>query len=250
MKIRIRDPSRGCKVENCNGKHNSFGYCRSHYNRLRNTGTLLKRVHKKRKCSIEGCNKKYRSKGYCVKHYERWRKWDDPLYEKPINNCSIESCNNKYHAKGFCDKHYLRFKIHGDPLKVLSVREHSDVCQIEKCDKKYKTNGLCSYHWGMKYHKDHPEVVLKSNKKRLEKLGNTFNIISNEYLYAIQSWAAVGKKRDKYKCQVCGTSGTSKTLHGHHILHKSLYPQLSLNLNNHITLCIKCHEETHGFKTY
>lgn len=53
-------------------------------------------------------------------------------------------------------------------------------------------------------------------------------------------------KRDKYKCQKCG----SKHIKGnklvvHHIKPWAKYPKLRFNNNNLITLCEKCHRKIH-----
>lgn len=70
-------------------------------------------------------------------------------------------------------------------------------------------------------------------------------------------WAEAVKVRDNYKCQLCNntslkkhgikklTKSKNKILQAHHILYRSKYPELRNNLNNGITLCKWCHEETH-----
>lgn len=52
-------------------------------------------------------------------------------------------------------------------------------------------------------------------------------------------WRTQVLKRDGYFCQQCGTRGGE--LQAHHIFRKSLYPHLSLVLENGITLCKDCH---------
>ena len=54
-------------------------------------------------------------------------------------------------------------------------------------------------------------------------------------------WSKNIKKRDK-ECVICGNK---KKLNSHHIIYKSVSPQLQYNINNGITLCINCHADTH-----
>ena len=98
-----------------------------------------------------------------------------------------------------------------------------------------------------KYDRDHQEIYLKSNLKQLKKYGDMFNMNSNEYSWAIQSWSKTIKKRDRRKCKICNSA---KNINAHHIFQKNIYPQLSLNINNGVTLCKKCHGKTHGFEIY
>jgi len=85
---------------------------------------------------------------------------------------------------------------------------------------------------------------LNRNVKRLAKLGLPFKMTSLEYQYAIHSWSQTVKKLHNNQCQNC----YSQAEISHHILHKSKYPALSLNVNNGIALCKKCHNEVHGWK--
>ncbi len=61
------------------------------------------------------------------------------------------------------------------------------------------------------------------------------------YNYALISWSRTIRKRDK-TCKACDSK---EQLIAHHIFYKKKYPRLSLNLNNGLTLCKKCHYETH-----
>ncbi|KKN46038.1 hypothetical protein LCGC14_0677320 [marine sediment metagenome] len=96
----------------------------------------------------------------------------------------------------------------------------------------------------------HPEQVIGYTRKRLKKYGDILFMDPKEYGCALNRLSKTSKERDNYICQICNTEGNSKTLHAHHMFYKANYPQLSLNLNNVITLCKPCHEETHGYKIY
>ena len=65
---------------------------------------------------------------------------------------------------------------------------------------------------------------------------------SREY----QEWRACVFERDHYTCQNCGQVGG--TINAHHIKSFKDYPDLRLEVNNGITLCLKCHKLAHGKK--
>ena len=54
-------------------------------------------------------------------------------------------------------------------------------------------------------------------------------------------WASNVKERDR-SCQICHSD---ENLHAHHIIYRSIEPLLQYNINNGITLCVKCHAEAH-----
>lgn len=94
-----------------------------------------------------------------------------------------------------------------------------------------------------RYYTDNPEVYLKSHKKQLTRLGKLFNFSLMEVRYALSDWSRVIKKNHN-DCVVCGSK---EKLEAHHILLKSKYPKLALNVNNGVTLCKEHHYEVHGF---
>jgi len=62
-------------------------------------------------------------------------------------------------------------------------------------------------------------------------------------------WKNSVKRRDGFKCQMCGISGleeckccgTKPVLHAHHVKSWKQYPELRFDISNGITLCEKCH---------
>jgi len=158
-------------------------------------------------------------------------------------------CDNPHFGRGLCRKHYRQLK---------DVKEKEN-----KYDKKYysKNRGKYKKWWAKyypnnresilkqrkKYNKEHPEIGLKSKIKQLKKLGLVFKIDNKQYIIALNLWSKTIKKRDNYTCKKCDSK---ENLNTHHIKPKSKYPELSLDLDNGITLCEDCHGKKHGFKIY
>ena len=92
------------------------------------------------------------------------------------------------------------------------------------------------------WQKKNPEKILIYVKKSLQKYGLEFNMNSLEYKSALYQWAKSVKKRDNHTCQNCGSK---QNLHAHHIKTKKEYPKLSLDIDNGITKCERCHVEIH-----
>lgn len=65
-------------------------------------------------------------------------------------------------------------------------------------------------------------------------------------LYKI--WQREVFKRDNNICQKCGLTNKEILLHAHHILKFSENVENRYNVDNGITLCIKCHGDEHGLK--
>lgn len=57
----------------------------------------------------------------------------------------------------------------------------------------------------------------------------------------LMKWSRVIRKIWDDICVKCG----SKHCVAHHIISKNKRPDLALNLNNGVTLCVKCHVEYH-----
>jgi hypothetical protein len=59
-------------------------------------------------------------------------------------------------------------------------------------------------------------------------------------------WRKAVFERDNYTCLVCGKVGGE--LNAHHIKSFKHYPELRFEVDNGITMCIKCHYLNHGEK--
>ena len=75
-------------------------------------------------------------------------------------------------------------------------------------------------------------------KKQQEENKNNANFNTSD----LNNWADNVKNRDNDTCVICGKN--TKT-HAHHILPKSKYPELAMDVNNGVTLCRYCHLEYH-----
>jgi hypothetical protein len=70
--------------------------------------------------------------------------------------------------------------------------------------------------------------------------------IINPYPTSWRKVKPIIRKRDSYRCQLCGLKETSRTHHVHHIN----YDKNDLDNDNLITLCQKCHNMTHNARTF
>lgn len=58
-----------------------------------------------------------------------------------------------------------------------------------------------------------------------------------------KQWRKAVFERDKYTCLICGQVGGQ--INAHHVASWKDYPLLRFDVNNGITLCIKCHYLEH-----
>jgi len=96
-----------------------------------------------------------------------------------------------------------------------------------------------------KYREKYPERKLNYDRNYLTKLGLEFKLPRTEYFLALNSWSKTIRAQHNNTCQICHSPAQIS----HHIIHKSKYPALSLNIHNGIALCRSCHNEVHGWKT-
>lgn len=66
-------------------------------------------------CRVDDCDGKHRSKGFCDKHYKEWCKADRPdpetwVPKKRVKHTVCRLCGTKHLAKGFCSSHYYQWK--------------------------------------------------------------------------------------------------------------------------------------------
>ncbi len=143
-------------------------------------------------------------------------------------------------------KYYLKNKEKRDKNSKKYYQEHKEEHNKYKREY-YRKNKDKVKEWNKKWVENNPEKRLKIMKKHLKKYGKLFNMNSNEFMYALNYWSKTTKKLDNRMCKNCDSR---KNIQAHHIMPKSDFPKLSLDLDNGITLCRSCHEEAHGFETY
>lgn len=93
-----------------------------------------------------------------------------------------------------------------------------------KTKKKISKKNSGSHHWNWKNGKEQRN---KNIRKSLE----------------YREWRRIVFERDNYVCQICKKRGGM--LHAHHIKEFSKSPELILDLENGITVCVKCHYKIH-----
>ena len=57
-----------------------------------------------------------------------------------------------------------------------------------------------------------------------------------------REWRDVVLRRDRYTCQKCESK---EDLHAHHIKDWATHPESRLDIANGVTLCVRCHAESH-----
>ena len=184
-------------------------------------------------CLITNSDLLYKAKGYCRKHYEVYRRNTDPSY---IERRKISGLKYRGNNKDKQSKRQQEWrKTNPEKLKA----------QIKRYNyKRYHNNPQKSIERVMNWRNENPYKVLNNQIKHMTKIADFYNKNMNEYRWANMSWSKLVKKLNNNACIVCGSTGE---LHAHHIFHKAKYPELSLNINNGLPVCVPCHKEVHGW---
>jgi len=268
-----------------------FRYCTNEAIRIADEKNLTSRNTMIRICDIEECGGKHFGKGYCKKHYQRLRQHSSTDFpNRKIRLCSVDECENKHNAKGLCHKHYMleyryspqsieyqkeygknnkvKTKIRNKKYRIENPEKIKMIGKQYRAENKNKLNEQSrEYHVENKkilnkkarekyhddpekhnkrnnlYRKNYPDKVLESEKKYIEKIAIPLKFPSIKLRYALQAWSLTVRKLGDWVCKICNAPATVS----HHIFHKSMYPKLALNINNGIPLCDTCHVESHGW---
>lgn len=109
-------------------------------------------------CTVQGCERNAVARGWCNLHYLRWKKYGDPLFERPAS-CSAESCDRPVKALGLCNAHYLRARRGAEmvrkPVRV-NIAVHAETCEVGGCERPYYAAGLCRRHYDRQRQAGHP----------------------------------------------------------------------------------------------
>ena len=71
-------------------------------------------------CVVDGCHQPIVGRGWCNTHYERWRRSGSVRADEPIarwtrtdGDCLVDGCGRPQKSRGWCSKHYLYWSRHG-----------------------------------------------------------------------------------------------------------------------------------------
>lgn len=118
-------PEGTCSIEGCERSAEKRGWCGTHYQRWRRTGSTDLRLVNGGLCSIDGCDLPASTRGWCRRHYDHWKRHGDPsVFVHRFHFgalCAVDGCGNRAKTRGWCGKHYIRWSKTGDPLTTLRV---------------------------------------------------------------------------------------------------------------------------------
>ena len=126
---------------------------------------------------------------------------------------------------------------------------HSDAKVWFKCSSEIHNDYLQQISNAVTYEFRCPDCSLEKNSKRMRGDGCHFwkggingdnDTLRHRKEY--KDWRTLVYKRDNYTCQCCGAYGGR--LNAHHINSFANYPEFRYDINNGITLCVKCHDAT------
>lgn len=110
-------PDRTCSVVNCERPLRARGWCATHHQRWRTTGSIADPIKAPETCTFPGCGNKHNANGLCYRHRTLQRRGEElrPLVKKVRQRCLIEGCERWSAARGLCGRHSYRLDRHGDP---------------------------------------------------------------------------------------------------------------------------------------
>ena len=167
----LRDPTRVCKVDGCDGKFFAKGFCEMHYARKRKGWDMdaprQVRYRKGQVCSQDGCDRVVSAKGFCGMHWKRNHDNRDmdapPKTRNKGQDCKQDGCRRESRSAGFCPMHYERARNNWDmdaPRKgsvEYAAAMAARVCEWDGCDDAVRSKGLCGLHYIRDFKNRHPQ---------------------------------------------------------------------------------------------
>lgn len=106
-------------------------------------------------CSLDGCDRPVLARGWCGTHYERWRAsgtvGDAEIrrVQPKSGTCSAEGCDLPVKCAGYCGGHYWRVRTKGEPGGPIRAARPVE-CTVDGCTRKPCGQGLCRMHYERK----------------------------------------------------------------------------------------------------
>lgn len=89
------------------------------------------------------------------------------------------------------------------------------------------------------------EEDVEKTMENLEDVVNNLDVVKQSRSKERKdNWSLKVRERDSHKCVLCGK--TEGIMHAHHLNAKKSFPEQSLDIDNGVTLCQKCHHDFHG----
>lgn len=130
-------------------------------------------MKKTKVCKVDGCERKMNTKGFCQMHYQRNKRHGDSNanFKKLRGKCGVDNCDKGHYVHGYCVNHSRRFLKYGDPLKTIQNVDHNGFCSIDGCRGVYASNGLCIDHYNDMYRlSPHGKIARSAGNNRARTL--------------------------------------------------------------------------------
>lgn len=196
-------------------------------------------------CCSQKCGYLLRSMGYAIR--------------KRRNTISCLQCGIEF-VKKHRDQIYCGHRCHALQSQLGRFSEENYVYLVKYyadggINPRYSTDGKgltckqCGRHFDAHPHKIRCGKALFCSQACYDEARHNPHRSENEKLRGspeYRIWRTAVFVRDDYTCQACLRRGGR--LHAHHVLLFSEYPELRLDLENGLTLCILCHDKIHHRK--
>ena len=139
------------------------------------------------------------------------------IYSKTCKLCWIQSLQK---GKKFKKCHQCDNEFH---IRYQSQKFCSKICFTKNAEKNYLSSNNPNWKGGLKF----TNQIGRNSKKH-------------------NDWIKLVFERDNYECQKCGQIGHK--LNAHHIYPWAKFKDKRFELENGITLCVKCHRQVHSEK--